>query len=102
MLSFSIYYKKAEKVLVVAEVVQFEIKEIEKNLINSNHNTINTSLNEIGIVTYINPKTNQFAALGYSLINSEEGTDIDGLCYNVKFQHSRSTNINVEKQNKKG
>ena len=86
MISFSIYYKNTEKVLVAAEIVGFEIENSEENIkhINSN-NTINTSFKKLGVVTYINPETNQFAALGHSLINSEDGTDIEGTCYNVQF-----------------
>lgn len=89
MVCFSIYYKKTENVLVVAEIVEFEIEDIQKieNNIN-NDNIINTSLNQIGIITYINPETNQFAALGHSLIDGEYGTDINGLCYNVEFEQT--------------
>ena len=96
MVSFSIYYKKTEEVLLVAEIVKFQIDDIEVITSNTNSkNTINTSLNEIGIITYINPKTNQFAALGHSLIKGEGGTDINGTCYNIEFQHTKSQNNKV-------
>ena len=87
MVSFSLYYPKTEKVLLAAELVGFEIEEEEEETNNSD-GTINTSLKQLGIVTYINPETNQFAALGHSLINSKEGTDIEGTCYTVQMDSS--------------
>lgn len=87
MVSFSLYYQKTEKVLLAAELVGFKIEE-EQEEASNNDGTVNTSLKKLGIVTYINPETNQFAALGHSLINSKEGTDIEGICYNVQIDSS--------------
>lgn len=87
MVSFSLYYPKTEKVLLAAELVGFEIEDEEQGITNSD-GTINTSLKKLGIVTYINPETNQFAALGHSLINSKKGTNIEGTCYNVQMDSS--------------
>ena len=84
MVSFSVYYQKTEKVLVVAELIGFEIEDMQEN-ISEDKDTVNTSLKKLGVVTYINPKTNQFTALGHSLINNKEGTDIEGTCYNVQI-----------------
>lgn len=88
MISFSIYYKKMEKVLVAGELIAFEIEENEEKITNEEY--INTSFKELGIVTYINPETNQFAALGHSLVNSEKGVEIEGTCYNVLFKDTNS------------
>ena len=88
MVSFSVYYQKTYKVFLAAEIVGFEIEDIDGEVDvvkNSNASTIYTSFKELGVVTYINLETNQFAALGHSLINSKDGTDIEGICYNVKF-----------------
>jgi len=90
MISFSIYYKKTEKVLVAGELIAFEIEENEEKITNEEY--INTSFKELGIVTYINPETNQFAALGHSLTNNKDGKDINGLCYEVEFENNKSVN----------
>lgn len=87
MVSFSIYYKKTIKVLVAAELVGFEIKDAQENT-NNSKDTVNTSLKQLGIVTYINAKTNQFAALGHSLVNNKQGADIEGTCYKVQIESS--------------
>lgn len=87
MMSFSLFYQKTVNVLVVAELVGFEVEGIEENT-TENTNTMNTSLKKLGVVTYINPETNQFAALGHSLVNNKEGKDIDGTCYNVEIDSS--------------
>ena len=87
MVSFSLYYPKTQKVLLAAELVGFEIEENEQEITNDD-GKINTSLKKLGIVTYINPETNQFAALGHSLINSKKGKDIEGTCYNVEIDSS--------------
>ncbi len=87
MVSFSIYYKKTVKVLLAAELVGFEIKDAPENT-NNSKDTVNTSLKQLGIVTYINADTNQFAALGHSLVNNKKGSDIDGICYNVQIESS--------------
>lgn len=84
MVSFSVYYKKTEKVLVVAELIGFEIEDMPENK-REDSGTVNTSLKKLGVVTYINPETNQFAALGHSLMNNKEGTDVEGTCYNVQI-----------------
>jgi len=93
MVSFSVYYKKTEKVLVVGELIAFEIGENEQIVENDDY--IRTSLKELGIITYINPKTNQFAALGHSLTNSEEGKEIKGICYDVQFKENRESLISA-------
>ena len=88
MSSFSIYYKKTEKVLIAGELMAFQIEDSKEAI--SDEGYINTSLKELGIITYINPKTNQFAALGHSIINGDKGTDIEGTCYNVVFKDKQS------------
>ena len=101
--SFRINNENVQNVLVVAEPVHFEIQDLEiKNNYIKNDNTVNTSLEEIGIVTYINPETNQFAALGHSIFDGDDGMEIKGLCYNIEFQHSEEnskdiTNVNLNK-----
>lgn len=92
MISFSLYYPNTEKVLLAAELVGFKIKDEEQGISNSN-GTVNTSLKKLGVVTYINPETNQFAALGHSLINSKKRKNIEGTCYNVQMD---STYANLE------
>ena len=104
MTSFRINNPIVQNVLVVAEPVHFEIKDLKNNnYYSENENIINTSLEEIGIVTYINPETNQFAALGHSIVDGEEAMEINGLCYNIEFQHSPDnakdiTNLNLNKE----
>lgn len=88
MVGLSVYYPKTGKVLLAAELVGFEIEHKKEEINTSNEATVNTSLKNIGIVTYINAETNQFAALGHSLINSKEGVDIEGTCYNVQINSS--------------
>lgn len=85
MISFSIFYPKTEKVLLAAELIGVEIENIQEEL--EKTDTINTSLKKLGIVTYINPETNQFAALGHSLVDSEEGIDVEGICYDVNIEN---------------
>lgn len=97
IVGFSVYYPKTAKVLLAAELVGFEIDE-KVNENNINGETINTSLKNVGIITYINQETNQFAALGHSLINSKEVVDIEGTCYNVQFD----SNYEETKKGKKG
>lgn len=100
MLSFSLYYQKTQKVLLVAELTGFKIENFEtEDQKTDNVNTIKTSLKQLGIVTYINAETNQFAALGHSLIDSPKGTDINGECYNVKFE---GTYANLEESKNLG
>lgn len=105
MTSFRMNCANVQNVLLVAEVVHFEIQDLEiKNNYIKNDNTVNTSLEEIGIVTYINPETNQFAALGHSIIDRKDGTEINGLCYDVEFEHNEEnaknlTNVNLNKEN---
>lgn len=99
MVSFSIYYKRTEKVLVVAELVGFEIGEQAENI--NSGNVINTSLKQLGIVTYINPETNQFAALGHSLINSKEPKEVNGICYDVQIDTDATYN-NLESEKNLG
>ncbi len=86
VMSYSSYCQKTEKVLVAAELVGFEVEEIQEDL--NSIDTVNTSLKKLGIVTYINPETNQFAALGHSIINSQKRTDIEGMCYDVEIETS--------------
>ena len=81
MIYSNIYHEETQKVLVAAELMGFEIETIPEN--SDSEDVINTSLKNIGIVTYINPETNQFAALGHSLINSKDITEINGICYDV-------------------
>lgn len=88
MIGFSEYYQKTETVLLVAELMAFEIEDVEEN--NYKSDVINTSLKNLGIVTYIDPKTNQFAALGHSLMNSKEITSINGICYDVHIDENAS------------
>ena len=83
MVSFSIYYKKTEIVLVGGELIAFEVEEPKETETSGEY--IETSLKKMGILTYINPETNQFAALGHSITNSKEGTEIEGKCYGVQF-----------------
>ena len=85
MISFSIFYPKTEKVLLAAELIGVEIENVQEEL--EKADTINTSLKKLGIVTYINPETNQFAALGHSLVDSEEGIDVEGICYDVNIEN---------------
>lgn len=96
MVGFSVYYPKTGKVLLAAELVGFEIEE-EKEESRNDNDTINTSLKRLGVVTYINAETNQFAALGHSLINSKELTEIEGTCYNVQIGSSY-TNLGQAKK----
>lgn len=86
IIGISMSYNSSQKVLLAAELVGFEVDEEQKNI--TNGNTINTSLKKLGVVTYINPETNKFAALGHSLINSSSGTEILGTCYDVKIEDS--------------
>lgn len=91
IVSFSLFNTKTQKVLVVGELTAFEVP----NYVESTNSTgfIRTSLKKLGVITYINPETNQFAALGHSLTNSGEETEIEGICYGVKFSNNRgSTN----------
>ena len=93
MISFSVYYKRTEKVLVVGKLIGFEIEEAVENI--ENGEFIQTSLNKLGIITYINPKTNQFAALGHSLINNEKGKEIQGRCYDVKLEENSNNSFSA-------
>lgn len=93
MLGFSIYYKRTEQVLVVGKLIAFEIEETQENI--DDDRFVQTSLNKMGIITYINPKTNQFAALGHSLINSEEGKEIQGICYDVKIEENSNNSFSA-------
>jgi len=90
MVFFGTYYKETQKVLVVGELMAFEVEEAED--IEQDADYVKTSLQELGIVTYINPQTNQFAALGHSLTNNKDGKDINGLCYEVEFENNKSVN----------
>lgn len=90
MLFFGTYYKETQKVLVVGELMAFEVEEAED--IKQDADYIKTSLQELGIVTYINPQTNQFVALGHSLTNNKDGKDINGVCYEVEFENNKSEN----------
>ena len=83
MVSFSIYYKRTETVLVGGELIAFEVEGPKKT--DKSGEYIETSLKKMGILTYINPETNQFVALGHSITNSKEWTEIEGKCYGVQF-----------------
>lgn len=83
MISFSVYYKKTITVLVGGELIAFDV-DIEDKA-SQNEKYIETSLKKLGILTYINPDTNQFAALGHSIVDKDEGTEIEGICYDVQF-----------------
>lgn len=108
MISFSIFYPKTEKVLLAAELIGVEIENIQEEL--EKTDTINTSLKKLGIVTYINPETNQFAALGHSLVDSEEGIDVEGICYDVNIENKNKYidnknnlgNVYINKENSIG
>ena len=89
-ISFSSYCQETQKVLVAAELVGFEIDE-EVNV--ENGEIINTSLKTLGVVTYIKPENNQFVALGHSLIDSKVGTNIEAVCYDVKFREKGNGNF---------
>ena len=89
IVSFSLNYTKTQKVLVVGELTAFEVP----NYVESTNSTgfIKTSLKKLGVITYINPETNQFAALGHSLTNSGLETEIEGRCYGVEISNIRSS-----------
>jgi len=96
IIGINMNYNGSQRVLVAAELVGFEVEEEQKNI--SNGNTINTSLKKLGVVTYINPETKKFVALGHSLINSQSGTEILGTCYDVKIEeNARYINSNNSK-----
>lgn len=83
MVSFSVYYKKTITVLVGGDLIAFDVEVKEEEIKDEEY--IQTSLKKLGILTYINPETNQFAALGHSIANNQEVTEIEGKCYDVQF-----------------
>ena len=106
-ISFSGNFQETKKVLLAAELIGFEVAEQPKEI--GNKETIDTSLKKVGIVTYINPETNQFVALGHSLTSSgNAGENIEATCYQVEIEQttrrknnnttSRSVYLNRNKQ----
>jgi len=87
IVTFSLNYTKTQKVLVVGELTAFEVANYAENT--NSTGFIKTSLKKLGVITYINPETNQFAALGHSLTNCGLETEIEGTCYGVEISNSR-------------
>ena len=87
IVGFSVYSQGTKKVLLAAELIGFEIDENQLNA--DDGEVLNTSLKKIGIITYIDAETNQFAALGHSLTNNKSGAEIEAMCYGVELKESK-------------
>lgn len=96
--SFSTYCQETKKVLLAAKLVGFEIDEEKLNT--ESGDIVNTSLKKLGVVTYINPETKQFVALGHSLTNNKIGTNIEAVCYEVKgSNYTSNKSVSLDEEN---
>lgn len=85
-------YFKMEKVLLVGDLMGFEVEEEYKNV--QGENVIPTSYNTIGTMAFIKEKTNEFVAFGHSALNEEKQTNMNYDCYPIKFAKINKSNNN--------
>lgn len=86
MVNFIDRYNQSEKVLLVGEIMGFEIENIEEKNEDIKQGVVETSFQSLGTITFINEETNQFVALGHSLDIKSETPEINGSCYKATIE----------------
>ena len=77
MLFYILHHKRYYQ---YGEIIGFEVE--GKTKTNNNKETVETSFNKVGTVTFVKEDTNEFVALGHSSTGDSKNTS-GGLCYNV-------------------
>lgn len=74
-------YYKTEKVLLVGELIGFEVQ--NSNHGNNENDVMPTAYNELGTMSFIKEDSNEFVALGHSTSNENNNTEVQYNCYTI-------------------
>ena len=85
------YYfdSKTTEVLLVGQVVGFEIENLDTEINETDSKTKPTSSKSVGTVTFYDEDTKEFAALGHSISASKEEMELRGKCYEIYYGYVR-------------
>lgn len=86
ILNFMDRCNQTKNVLLVGEIIGFEIESIEEKTEFAKQEVVETSFQSLGTVTFIDKETNQFVALGHSLNIKSKNPEITGTCYKAEVE----------------
>ena len=97
-LSFYYYYQaKVKEVIILGQVVGFEINNFDVKEEKSNtSNIVLTSLAAVGTITCVDKETNSFVALGHSISNEKNINSLEGECYKINFEYVKKGQMKTE------
>ena len=95
--SYYYFESKTTKVLLVGEVVGFEINNLDTDTeLVADSGIIPTSSKSVGTITFVDENTKRFAALGHSISNNKEELKLTGNCYRIDFGYVKKSTNNSE------
>lgn len=86
ILNFIDRCNQTKNVLLVGEIMGFEIEDIDAKSEFTRQEVVETSFQSLGTITCIDKETNQFVALGHSLDIKSETPEIKGTCYKAEIE----------------